>query len=228
MKRSATLLRSGFTLMELLIVIAIIAIILLVILTNFAHQIDKGFDARRKEDLQHIKTAFEEYYNDHGCYPDPSIMDNASDCGGPGLQPYLKEIPCDPASKQPYSYVPLSSGICNGYRVLTKLSDKGDPAITNLGCSGTQGCGFGSSLNYGISAGTQVPADGFQVVPTPTGQVVPTNGPTPTSDPNGIWACTQQDNCSNVGSGATCSPKYITSVSCNANCTQQSQVISCP
>ena len=51
---------AGFTLAELLIAIAILMLLLLVALINWKNQINKGFDARRKADLSHIKRAFEE------------------------------------------------------------------------------------------------------------------------------------------------------------------------
>jgi len=64
----------GFTLLEVLIVIAlitIIAVIALVVL-NITSQVDKARDGRRKNELATLQTALEDYYNDHGCYPQAS------------------------------------------------------------------------------------------------------------------------------------------------------------
>src|SRR5947207_3056917 len=89
----------GFTLSELLIVIAIVIIILMLILINLRIQLQKANDARRKADLNKIQKAYEDYYNDRTCYPDPGILDT---CDGSQLAPYLKKVPCDPVRKNPY------------------------------------------------------------------------------------------------------------------------------
>ena len=92
---------SGFTLMELLVVITVIIVlgIALLVSINPMSQILKGFDTRRKSDLNKIKIAFEAYYSDHDCYPPSSVL---SQCGSAALEPYLSSIPCDPSSKAAY------------------------------------------------------------------------------------------------------------------------------
>ena len=162
--------------MEILIVIAIIALIIAFFLMNFKTQIDKGRDAQRKSDLTAIRKAFEEYYNDHDCYPPADILNN---CGGPELQPYLRAIPCDPSSHQPYLYVP-ESNICTGYRTCTQLRVDADPDIETLGCNPVTGCGWGAGYNYCISSGVSVVASGFDPMAAPT----PTSAPPP-----GGYAC---------------------------------------
>ncbi|PIP14675.1 hypothetical protein COX47_03920 [Candidatus Roizmanbacteria bacterium CG23_combo_of_CG06-09_8_20_14_all_35_49] len=64
----------GFTLMELLIVIAIIAILatIAIVLLNPMQQISKAQDGRRKNDLATFQKVLEDYYNDKGCYPRPN------------------------------------------------------------------------------------------------------------------------------------------------------------
>ena len=58
----------GFTLMELLIVMAIlmILIVILVGIINPAGLLGKTNDSRRKRDLDAIRKSFEEYFNDKG------------------------------------------------------------------------------------------------------------------------------------------------------------------
>lgn len=154
----------GFTLTEILIVVAIlIVLILLFLLTNWKTQVTRGYDSKRKGDLQRIRTAFEDYYNDHNCYPAADILAN---CGGTQMSPYLAKIPCDPVTKIPYQYVPFDTNdLCKGYRILTTLGDTTDPAITQIGCSPSGGCGFVSSAyNWGVSSGALV-NQGY--IPTP-------------------------------------------------------------
>lgn len=167
----------GFTLIELLIVISIIGLLLVLVLVNWKRQIDRANDSHRKTDLAKIKRAFEEYYNDHQCYPALNIL---SFCGStntpfgdpPGLAPYLREIPCDPVIKnQPYKYVPVDdANLCKGYRAFATLFDTGDIDITGLGCHPLYGCGFGAKYNYGISSGVPVADPNFNpnITPTPT------------------------------------------------------------
>lgn len=150
--RSRRLVQTGFTIIELLIVITIVAILAIVALlaVNPLKQVNKGYDAVRKKDLNNLKIVIEDYYGDHLCYPPAGILDV---CGGDQLLPYMEKIPCDPQTKEKYLYVP-EANICSGYRILTTLMDKADPYIEKVGCSSTLGCGTGgdASYNYGISS----------------------------------------------------------------------------
>lgn len=137
---------------ELLIVIAILGVLMVILLLIFQTQLGRARDARRKADLEKIKIAFEEYYNDHGCYPPSNILDN---CGGAELQPYLNEIPCDPFNGNPYLYVPAAGNQCGGFRLLTILEVDTDPDIAKIGCGGPALCGFGG-YNWGVSAGVPI------------------------------------------------------------------------
>lgn len=108
--------------MELLIVIALIALIAagLMVLINPMQQFAKSHDAKRKLELDTLRKAFEDYYNDRGCYPKPEEVcydqpQNVCDtlktttsrvCHICGLEstptefskfsPYLNSLPCDP------------------------------------------------------------------------------------------------------------------------------------
>lgn len=180
-KRGFTPIKSGFTLAELLITIAIIALLFIIAIWNWRNQIGRGYDARRKSDLARIKIAFEDYYNDKNCYPPDTVLEN---CGGPQLQPYMAQIPCDPTKRTPYVYIPLSPDGCSGYRVFTALQDTSDPDIERIGCSLGAGCGYSdANYNYGISSGAPVLLSGAGSTPTPT------------SPPGATWACTPGGDC---------------------------------
>ncbi len=89
----------GFTLIEVMIAVAIVAILVVLVITTFTRQIIKGNDAKRKADLDRIKVAVEEYEKDHNCYP--LTISCPADAG---LDPYLRNIPCDPITHEAYGY----------------------------------------------------------------------------------------------------------------------------
>jgi general secretion pathway protein G len=62
--------KTGFTLMELLIVIAIIGILISISVASYASAQKKGRDARRHADLKAVQNAWEQYYADNSAsYP---------------------------------------------------------------------------------------------------------------------------------------------------------------
>lgn len=152
---------------EILVVVAILGVLFALLLMSLgAGQMGRARDAERKDDLQSIKVAFEEYYNDNGCYPAADIL---STCGSSELSPYLSAIPCDPSTNMPYVYVPHPDNFntCRGYRVYAALEYDADPVIHELGCVG--GCGIitdsmlpegdlrsSDQYNYGVSEGVPV------------------------------------------------------------------------
>lgn len=68
--------RSGFTLIEILIVVAIIAILASVVLVGLGPTQQAGRDARRISDLSEAQNGLELYYNKCGFYP--GALGNAS------------------------------------------------------------------------------------------------------------------------------------------------------
>jgi len=145
----------GFTLIEILIVVAILAILILMSIFYYQRHLMRSRDARRKSDLAKIKVAFEEYYNDHYCYPDPVLTLN---CGSDDLSPYLKGVLCDPYTNDPYPYFSLGEDYCNGYRLLADLEIDDDLDITGIGCDPQTGCGWpeDADYNYGVAVGDTI------------------------------------------------------------------------
>lgn len=196
--------KGGFTLAEVLIAVALVALIFFAVIANWKRQINRGYDALRKKHLTDIKRAFEEYYNDKGCYPDASVMNELDDCGSANLAPYLATMPCDPISKIPYKYVEVLNDQgqpCGGFRVFAGLQDTGDTDIGRLGCNGVTGCGYGPEYNYGISSGVTVPLPGFD----------PEAPPPPTLPPqSGQYACDSSYICNSFEApqGPNCPMKF--------------------
>lgn len=61
--------KSGFSLIELLVVISIIAVLVGLGLPNFIGARERARDAKRKAELNQLKTALRMYYNDYRAYP---------------------------------------------------------------------------------------------------------------------------------------------------------------
>ena len=182
----------GMSLIEILIVVAILAILGVLMLGSFNRQISKAKDAQRKDDLEDLRVAFEDYYNDNQCYPDLEMLDN---CGGTDLQPYLNEIPCDPQDQLSYVGFSLYGDFCDGYRVLTQIANIQDPGIEDVGCSAVTGCGYADvSYNYGIAMGDIITSPLWDQVAGPTPAPTATAAPTPTLEP-GAWVISPDGAC---------------------------------
>ncbi|HUV43043.1 MAG TPA: prepilin-type N-terminal cleavage/methylation domain-containing protein [Patescibacteria group bacterium] len=148
----------GFTLIEIMIVVAIIAIFLLIALWAYRLQLLKGRDARRKADLATWQNLLEDYANDSVCYPEGMVV-----CGptqGEFFEGYLSEIPCDPLNNVYYNYMYTfeeGSGCNKWYKIYTKLENENDPIIAKVGCDSnvdcpSGGCGPGCNYNYWVSS----------------------------------------------------------------------------
>lgn len=141
---------------EILIVVVILAILLLIALFSVQKRLAKGRDAHRKKDIDILRQAFADYYNDHSQYPPANAIDN---CGPPGpsdeLYSYLKDIPCDPVTGNSYEYDLLDGDARLGYRLLTDLEVDTDPQIKRVGCEfeWDGGCTGAGSYDYGVAVG---------------------------------------------------------------------------
>jgi prepilin-type N-terminal cleavage/methylation domain-containing protein len=124
----------GFTILELLIVIAIISLNSTIAFVAVNSANEKARDTKRITDLLQVSKALELYYNDHGEYPPapaPTLNNctnegasiyysGAVDCDGYDncdwselgvlLEPYMKNFPNDP-----HNYPELCSGIDTPY-----------------------------------------------------------------------------------------------------------------
>ena len=89
---------NAFTLIELIVVIAIIGILASVIYPSFVNYQKRSRDARRQVDIKTIVDALERYYVDNGDYPYPewSRYGNFSDLEPYLVPKYLTKLPRDP------------------------------------------------------------------------------------------------------------------------------------
>lgn len=211
---------------ELLIVVAIVVILFIVLLLSLRTQVSRGRDADRKTDLEKIKVAFEDYYNDNGCYPPEDVLE---DCNSDSFVPYLQSIPCDPVNGEPYFYVPVEGNNCAGYRVYAGLEATDDPSIEAVGCDQDDFCGYGANYNYGISSGVTVYNEDATPFPTPipsTAPSSPTASPSPTPSASPVpsplyeYACDDAGICNryNHGEAPDACPMTYLSSDCEGAC----------
>jgi len=150
--------RQGFTLVELLIVMAILAmmIVIMVGILNPGALVNKGYDARKKKDVNRIKIAFEEYYSDKKCYPTNDIVDSLGllddgNCGGGAFAPWLPIWPCDP-KKTHYLIFTEPVACPSWFKVATKLNNLSDRDIPANIPAAMGGEITRATANYGVSS----------------------------------------------------------------------------
>ena len=87
----------GFTLIELLIALTLIAILASIAVPNFMHSTVRAREAALREDLFHMREAIDQYYADHGKYPDS--------LGAVVEKRYIRAVPMDPFTQSNQSWV---------------------------------------------------------------------------------------------------------------------------
>ena len=102
--------KRGFTLIELIIVVAIIAIMAGIASVAIAGSRGKARDAVRKADMHHLRRAFHQYQTDNDVFP------AADESWGqvPNIDAiYIKNMPTDPTVTTPFLYATHDSATIN-------------------------------------------------------------------------------------------------------------------
>lgn len=107
----------GFTIMELIVVIAVTGILASVVIANVGEGRKKARDAQRINDIEQIRLALRLYKEENGSYPN---FDNGVEIGIGGaidamLAPHMSGVPKDPLtdSNVDYNYYYDSDITCN-------------------------------------------------------------------------------------------------------------------
>lgn len=168
----------GFTLMEILIAMAIVGILSGVGFSSFTTSIKKTRDAERKADLSSITKALEAYNSDFGVYP-PAQSERISGCGDgdttneiDGTQTcswgaafsldsgkvYMKTLPRE--GRDSYFYVYRVSTDQKKFQLFTHLETSTDQDIDN---SISVVCNeYGEECNYGVASTNASPTEVLQ------------------------------------------------------------------
>ena len=155
-KNTKSKLVSGFTLVEIVIVITIMAVFSAIMYSSFDSARAQSRDQRKISDIAAIQLALETYFNKNGFYP--------ADLSDPSFVPkYILSIPTSPNGDS-YNYFPMSngSGPCISYQLWVKLernnstaanSKKGFDSISQPFANGLSECGSG---HLGVKASSDL------------------------------------------------------------------------
>jgi general secretion pathway protein G len=96
----------AFTLVELLVVMAIIATLLTVAVPRYLHSADRARDAALRQTLAAARDAIDKYYGDTGRYPETlqQLVDKQ----------YLRRAPYDPVTQSETTWVVVPPGTDRG------------------------------------------------------------------------------------------------------------------
>jgi general secretion pathway protein G len=110
--RSATL-RTGFTLMEMLLVLLLVALLASLVAPVVTSGIQRARESTLKEDLYALRKAIDDYYADLGAYP-PELDELVK-------RRYLRRIPPDPLTEKRETWV-----------LVRAEDEKGKPGIVDV------------------------------------------------------------------------------------------------
>ncbi len=95
---------TGFTLIEILVVATIIGLLAAAGAVSYTQLSKQSRDAKRRADLEQIRSAVEMYRSNNGAYPLTASFDISS-CAQPSLPGYLSKAPKDPkCTTNSYNY----------------------------------------------------------------------------------------------------------------------------
>lgn len=158
----------GFTLIELMLVMALVGILATIGLGSYSTATVKSKDTKRKTDLNQISKALESFNNDVARYPKVDVNGNMTCPGSSGSEvgclgsvyayigdnrtTYMVDFPTDPLSGNNYVYVPSADyGSYSLYAALENDQDK-DWVKTSDGDNTDWGVSCGSDMcNYKIT-----------------------------------------------------------------------------
>lgn len=119
--------KKGFTLIELMVSIAIVAILTALIIVNIASSRMKARDAKRVSDIGQLQLALEQYFTKNGVYPTLNQYSTL-------VPTYISAFPKDPLTNSTADYVYAPDGNNNYDYILSIDLEK----ATNEGLSTTR------------------------------------------------------------------------------------------
>jgi len=134
----------AFTLVELMVSISIIAVLIGLSIFGLVGARETARDAKRKGDLEQIRSALEIYRSDCTSYPatlGTILVGDGTNC--PTANVYMESVPEDPIQGRLYSYTRISTF---SYKLCSALEKP--PSTPATGCGS---CGAGITCNYAVT-----------------------------------------------------------------------------
>jgi general secretion pathway protein G len=125
-------LQRGFTLLELIIVVAVIGILATIAMPKLLGTPEKAREAVLKTNLRTIRDVLDQYNADKGHYP-PSLEELVEDG-------YLRTVPVDPMTRSADTWIPVfEEASLDETAAETDLPEGGEPGIIDVqsGAAGT-------------------------------------------------------------------------------------------
>jgi type II secretion system protein G len=155
--------RNGFTLVEILIVIAIMGILALVTVTQFTAAKTKARDVARKSDLNTVAKALNTFYADYGKFPKPTggendatvidindLMEKNAEFKDKDNYTYVKIMPREnKGGKAPFCYKWSNDQKSFALFSILENTNDGDFGEYPVDCT-SDGSGIGVTYNYAI------------------------------------------------------------------------------
>jgi prepilin-type N-terminal cleavage/methylation domain-containing protein len=138
---------SAFTLIELLVVISIVGILIGLSIFGLQGARASSRDARRKADLELIRSGLQIYKADCDKYPttlSTSLIGDGSTTSCSSSNTYISQVPTDPTSPNA-DYAYSSDGV--SYSLCAALEQVSGTPVT---CGGSSSCG-GKTCNYKVT-----------------------------------------------------------------------------
>ena len=169
---------TGFTLVELLVVMSIIGVLVTLIAGGFRTAQMRGRDAARKSELKSVSNSLEIFLSDYGQFPSdsgglivacPYSEMTSTNCAWgsseftDGNTTYFRLLPSDPAASQNYYYriVPGSSN--QKFQLYAHIENSNDQDCLDGDCANPPGLPAGVSCgdpcNFSVTSANTVPTE---------------------------------------------------------------------
>ncbi len=137
LRKNLVSVQRGFTLIEMLVVVALIGILTTLVTANLNSARERARDTQRKSDLRNLETALRLYYQDYQAFPGNGSAGEISGCGASGTSvctwgaawsdstnTYMSKMSKDPLPDQLYKYT--ASADRESYTLDACLENKSD------------------------------------------------------------------------------------------------------
>lgn len=132
--------RQGYTLIEILVAAAIIAVLSVVGVTSYTSINKRSRDARRKSDLEQVRSALEMYRADNSSYLGNTTWATVSTQLSGLVPDYLPSLPSDPLSTSNYYYRTIGTSPYYSYCICADVES--DAGSNNCGVTKPSGCDY--------------------------------------------------------------------------------------